>query len=70
MNTNMWLHPATQANLETLRQRGHLIVEPEEGMLACGMIGPGRLAEPRADRRRRRRRWASHRRAIWKAKRC
>ncbi len=46
MNTNMWLHPATQANLETLRRRGNRIVEPGEGELACGMIGPGRLAEP------------------------
>src|SRR6185295_10473029 len=45
MNTNMWQHPATQANLETLRRRGHRIVEPEDGFLACGMIGPGRLAE-------------------------
>src|SRR5690242_3917415 len=46
MNTNMWLHRATQANLETLRARGHKIVEPEDGFLACGMTGPGRLAEP------------------------
>lgn len=46
MNTNMWTHPATQHNLETLRQRGHIIVEPEEGLLACGTTGPGRLAEP------------------------
>ena len=46
MNTNMWIHPATQENLSILRKRGHLIVEPEEGMLACGMTGPGRLAEP------------------------
>jgi phosphopantothenoylcysteine decarboxylase/phosphopantothenate--cysteine ligase len=46
MNTNMWTHPATQANLETLRRRGHRIVEPEEGFLACGMTGPGRLANP------------------------
>ena len=46
MNTNMWQHPATQANLETLRARGHRIVEPDDGFLACGMIGPGRLAEP------------------------
>jgi phosphopantothenoylcysteine decarboxylase/phosphopantothenate--cysteine ligase len=44
MNTNMWLHAATQANLETLRGRGHRIVDPEEGELACGMVGPGRLA--------------------------
>jgi phosphopantothenoylcysteine decarboxylase/phosphopantothenate--cysteine ligase len=46
MNSNMWMHPATQANLEILRKRGHIIVEPEEGILACGMTGPGRLAEP------------------------
>lgn len=45
MNTNMWTHPATRRNLETLRGRGHLIVEPGEGYLACGMVGPGRLAE-------------------------
>src|SRR5580700_5706296 len=46
MNTNMWNHPATQANLKTLRDRGHLIVDPDDGALACGMVGPGRLAEP------------------------
>lgn len=46
MNTNMWLHPATQTNIETLRGRGHTIVEPGDGFLACGMTGPGRLAEP------------------------
>ncbi len=44
MNVNMWRHPATQANLETLRRRGVRIVEPDEGYLACGMTGPGRLA--------------------------
>jgi phosphopantothenoylcysteine decarboxylase/phosphopantothenate--cysteine ligase len=48
MNTNMWQHPATQANLQTLRERGHRIVEPDSGALACGMVGPGRLAEPEA----------------------
>src|SRR6185369_15123907 len=37
---------ATQTNLETLRKRGHRIVEPGAGYLACGMTGPGRLAEP------------------------
>ncbi|SPE25376.1 fused 4'-phosphopantothenoylcysteine decarboxylase; phosphopantothenoylcysteine synthetase, FMN-binding [Candidatus Sulfopaludibacter sp. SbA6] len=46
MNVNMWEHPATQANLQTLRLRGHRIVEPESGYLACGMTGPGRLADP------------------------
>ena len=48
MNVNMWQHPATQANVETLRRRGHRIVEPGSGYLACGMTGPGRLAEPEA----------------------
>src|SRR5580658_3027410 len=46
MNNNMWMHPATQENVAILRQRGHIIVEPEEGLLACGTTGPGRLAEP------------------------
>ncbi|HTQ53627.1 MAG TPA: bifunctional phosphopantothenoylcysteine decarboxylase/phosphopantothenate--cysteine ligase CoaBC [Bryobacteraceae bacterium] len=46
MNTHMWLHAATQSNLDTLRRRGHRVVEPGEGELACGMVGPGRLAEP------------------------
>jgi phosphopantothenoylcysteine decarboxylase / phosphopantothenate---cysteine ligase len=45
MNVNMWNHPATQANLEILRQRGVKIVEPGSGYLACGMTGAGRLAE-------------------------
>ncbi|MGD0499913.1 MAG: bifunctional phosphopantothenoylcysteine decarboxylase/phosphopantothenate--cysteine ligase CoaBC [Bryobacteraceae bacterium] len=46
MNAGMWQHAATQANLETLRKRGHRIVEPVSGWLACGMTGPGRLADP------------------------
>ncbi|SDE92373.1 bifunctional phosphopantothenoylcysteine decarboxylase/phosphopantothenate--cysteine ligase CoaBC [Terriglobus roseus] len=46
MNRHMWDHPATQANLEMLRQRGVHIVEPGSGELACGMVGAGRLAEP------------------------
>jgi len=45
MNVNMWNHPATQANLETLRRRGVKIVDPGSGYLACGMTGTGRLAE-------------------------
>jgi phosphopantothenoylcysteine decarboxylase/phosphopantothenate--cysteine ligase len=48
MNTNMWNHPATRANLRILRDRGHLIVDPDDGALACGTVGPGRLAEPDA----------------------
>ncbi len=46
MNSLMWQHPATQANVEILRQRGVRIVEPDAGQLACGMVGPGRMAEP------------------------
>jgi phosphopantothenoylcysteine decarboxylase/phosphopantothenate--cysteine ligase len=46
MNVNMWEHPATRANLEVLRRRGHIVVEPASGYLACGMTGPGRLADP------------------------
>ena len=45
MNVNMWNHTATQANLEALRKRGVRVVEPGSGCLACGMTGPGRLAE-------------------------
>ncbi|HNR31566.1 MAG TPA: bifunctional phosphopantothenoylcysteine decarboxylase/phosphopantothenate--cysteine ligase CoaBC [Candidatus Hydrogenedentes bacterium] len=48
MNANMYAHPATQTNIETLRARGCHFVEPEEGRLACGVTGPGRLAETRA----------------------
>jgi phosphopantothenoylcysteine decarboxylase/phosphopantothenate--cysteine ligase len=46
MNTNMWEHPATQANMRILQERGHEIVHPDAGLLACGTVGPGRLAEP------------------------
>ena len=48
MNVNMWDHPATQSNLETLRQRGVRVIEPGTGELACGMVGAGRMAEPAA----------------------
>jgi phosphopantothenoylcysteine decarboxylase/phosphopantothenate--cysteine ligase len=48
MNVNMWNNAATQANLATLRSRGVRIVEPGSGYLACGMVGPGRLAENEA----------------------
>jgi phosphopantothenoylcysteine decarboxylase len=43
MNGKMWLHPATQANVETLRQRGVEFIGPDEGMLSCGYEGKGRL---------------------------
>lgn len=46
MNTNMYLNPATQENLEVLRQRGMMIMEPASGHLACGSEGPGKMPEP------------------------
>ncbi|HTQ70720.1 MAG TPA: bifunctional phosphopantothenoylcysteine decarboxylase/phosphopantothenate--cysteine ligase CoaBC, partial [Acidocella sp.] len=46
MNVRMWQHPATQANMALLKQRGVLVVEPDDGPMACGEYGPGRLAEP------------------------
>jgi phosphopantothenoylcysteine decarboxylase/phosphopantothenate--cysteine ligase len=44
MNVNMWENPATQQNLHTLRARGAQVIDPDEGYLACGMTGAGRLA--------------------------
>lgn len=44
MNGKMWLHPATQKNVETLKSWGAQFVEPAEGLLACGYEGVGRLA--------------------------
>lgn len=46
MNVHMYENPATQANMQTLRQRGCTFVEADEGYLACGDVGRGRLAEP------------------------
>ena len=46
MDPDLWLHPATQRNLRRLQEDGALILPPEEGELASGLIGPGRLAEP------------------------
>lgn len=46
MNTTMWQHPATQRNVERLRADGVVIIAPDEGEMACGTIGPGRLSEP------------------------
>src|SRR6202790_5334716 len=48
MNVNMWNHAATQENIEALRARGVHVVSPEEGYLACGMTGAGRLASTEA----------------------
>ena len=46
MNTNMLENPATQENLEVLRRRGFLVMEPAAGHLACGAVGPGKMPEP------------------------
>lgn len=48
MNHRMWLHPATQANIGLLRARGAQVIGPEDGPLAEGESGPGRLTEPHA----------------------
>ena len=46
MNVRMWLHPATQANMATLKGRGVGCIGPNEGAMACNEFGPGRMAEP------------------------
>ena len=48
MNVRMWLHPATQRNLAQLTADGVLRIGPDEGEMACGEFGPGRMAEPEA----------------------
>jgi len=48
MNVRMWLHAATQRNRRTLEADGVTLVGPDEGAMACGEFGPGRMAEPRA----------------------
>jgi len=48
MNVRMWEHAATQRNLATLKKDGIIIVGPDEGDMACGEYGPGRMAEPEA----------------------
>src|SRR5437762_2354659 len=46
MNSVMWSHPATQRNVQKLRNDGVSIIEPDDGEMACGTIGPGRLSHP------------------------
>jgi phosphopantothenoylcysteine decarboxylase / phosphopantothenate---cysteine ligase len=48
MNVRMWGHPGTQRNVATLRHDGVTVMEPDEGPMACGEFGPGRLPEPEA----------------------
>lgn len=46
MNQQMWANPIVRANVEKLKKLGYALIEPTEGWLACGEVGPGRLAEP------------------------
>ena len=46
MNVRMWQHPAVQRNIAFLRERDFQLIGPEEGWLACGDVGPGRMSEP------------------------
>ena len=46
MNVRMWLHPATQRNIAQLRADGITVIDPDDGAMACGEFGPGRLPEP------------------------
>jgi len=48
MNVRMWLHPATQRNVAQLKADGVQVIDPDEGEMACGEFGPGRLPEPAA----------------------
>jgi phosphopantothenoylcysteine decarboxylase/phosphopantothenate--cysteine ligase len=48
MNVRMWLHPATQRNVAQLKADGVRVIDPDEGEMACGEFGPGRLPEPAA----------------------
>ena len=48
MNVRMWLHPATQRNVTQLKSDGVTVIDPDEGEMACGEFGPGRLPEPQA----------------------
>ena len=48
MNVRMWEHAATRRNIATLRGDGVTVLEPDEGPMACGEFGPGRLPEPQA----------------------
>jgi len=45
MNCDMYANPVTQSNIKTLRERGHAIIDPATGPLACGVVGKGRLAD-------------------------
>ena len=46
MNSRMWAKPAVQRNCRQLRDDGFVLIDPEEGYLSCGAVGPGRMASP------------------------
>jgi phosphopantothenoylcysteine decarboxylase/phosphopantothenate--cysteine ligase len=48
MNVRMWQHPATERNVAQLKVDGVTVIDPDEGEMACGEFGPGRLPEPQA----------------------
>ena len=48
MNVRMWLHPATQRNVAQLHADGVHVIGPDDGEMACGEFGPGRMPEPAA----------------------
>ena len=48
MNVRMWQHPATERNVAQLKVDGVVVIDPDEGEMACGEFGPGRLPEPQA----------------------
>jgi phosphopantothenoylcysteine decarboxylase/phosphopantothenate--cysteine ligase len=48
MNVRMWQHPATERNVAQLKVDGVTVIDPDEGEMACGEFGPGRLPEPEA----------------------
>ena len=48
MNVRMWQHPATERNVAQLKVDGVAVIDPDEGDMACGEFGPGRLPEPEA----------------------
>ena len=48
MNNDMWTQPSVQRNVQQLKDDGRLLIDPAEGWLSCGAVGPGRMAEPAA----------------------
>ena len=70
MNVRMWQHSATRRNVATLRTDGIEVMEPDEGPMACGEFGPGRLPEPPVILAAIARSWAGNRLVRWRASTC